>query len=87
MVHRLVCSAVGNWILRLCGYFFAAAGAALFIYLVMTTWGYASRVDYLIGLLLLATAGAGAFLAIACGKAGSHASARSGDRRISPVTR
>jgi hypothetical protein len=74
MARLLVCSAVGNRILRLSGFFFAAAGAGLFIYLAVTTWGYASRLDYLFGLVLLATAAAGVFLAIVCRKPGSQAS-------------
>ena len=87
MVRRIVRSAVGNRILRLSGFFFAAAGAGLLIYLVMTTWGYASGLDYLFGLLLLATAGVGAYLAIACGNTRSQGSVRSGERRTSPVGR
>jgi hypothetical protein len=87
MVRRLVCSAVGNRILRLSGFFFAAAGAGLFIYLAVTTWGYASRVDYLFGLILLATAAAGAYLAIACRESRSQASGEAGERRPSPAGR
>jgi hypothetical protein len=87
MVRRIVRSAVGNRILRFSGFFFAAAGAGLLIDLVMSSWGYASRVDYLFGLMLLATAGAGAYLAIACGESGSQGSVRSGERRTSPAGR
>lgn len=87
MVHRIVRSAVGNRILRLSGFFFAAAGAGLLIYLVMTTWGYASGVDYFLGSLLLATAGAGAYLVMTCVEPRSQGSLKSGGRRTSSAIR
>lgn len=57
-------SRAGNWIIAVLGAFIALAAAALLIYSIITTWGYAGRIDQLIWLMLVGTALAGAILAL-----------------------
>ncbi|MGH9456703.1 MAG: hypothetical protein ACRD2J_03575 [Thermoanaerobaculia bacterium] len=55
-------SAVVRLIVGVVGAVFVLAGAGLFVYLVVTTRGYASTVEYAIGLALIAAAAYGVFL-------------------------